>query len=62
MIIEPRTPTQLFLQNANFLLELFDDQLLVTIHPTRDAGHNQREPIHGQIIPQTPHRDEDLPP
>ena len=48
--VEPGTPSQLLLQNTHFLLKVFDDYLLVAIHPTCNAGHHQRERIHGQTI------------
>ena len=50
VIVEPGTPSQLLLQNTHFLLKVFDDYLLVTIHPTCNAGHDQSERSHGQII------------
>ena len=61
VIVEPGAPSQLLLQNTHFLLKIFDDYLLVTIHPTSNAGHHQRERIHDRIIPQTLHRDEVFP-
>jgi len=34
VIVEPGTPSQLFLQNAHFLRKVCDDPLLVSLHPT----------------------------
>jgi hypothetical protein len=37
IIVEPRAFAQLLFENADFLLEVFDDNLLVTVHPAGDA-------------------------
>ena len=51
IIIEPRFLTQLFFEDANLLLEIRDDILLVAVHPTGERNEEQGERIHRQIIP-----------
>ncbi len=34
----------------DFLLEMLDDQLMLTIHPTSDANQEQREWIHHETV------------
>ena len=41
IIIEARTFAQLLFENANFFLEVFDEDLLVAVHPTGDANQEQ---------------------
>jgi len=50
IIIEPRFFTQLLFEDANFLLELGDDILLVAAHPTGDRNEEQGQRIHRQSI------------
>jgi hypothetical protein len=47
VIVEPGPPSQLCLQNANFLLKILDDHLLVTVQ-TKDADHEEGERIRDQ--------------
>ena len=50
VVVKPGLTSQMLLQNAQFLLKVFDDCLLVLVHSASDAGDDQRERIHGQII------------
>lgn len=50
-VIELRPFAQLFSKNADFLLEIFNDELLVAIHPTGNAHDQKGQGIHGEIIP-----------
>jgi len=45
VIVELWAPSELFLEHANFLLEVFDGLLLAAVHPTRNAGHHDRKRI-----------------
>jgi hypothetical protein len=40
-----------FFENTNFLLEIFDDQLLVAIDPTTHAHEQEGQGIHAISIP-----------
>jgi hypothetical protein len=42
---------QLFLEHLHFLLEVFDDELLVAIEPTADAEEQELERVHRLILP-----------
>jgi len=35
MVVEPRPLAQLLLEDSDLRLEIFDDELLAVIHPTR---------------------------
>ena len=61
-ILEPRTPSQLFLLNAHFSLKVFDHHLLVSVYPTSDAGYDLGERTHRQIIRYTAHPGDAFPP
>jgi hypothetical protein len=41
IILEARTPSQLFFENQDFLLEIFNDELLVVIHPAGNAHQEE---------------------
>ncbi len=43
---EAGAPAQLLLKNSDFLLEVFDDELLTAIHPASEARGQEGQGIH----------------
>jgi hypothetical protein len=50
IITQARAFSQLLLEHAYLLPEVFDDSLLVAIHPAGNAHQLEGERIHGEII------------
>ena len=61
IVLEPRTFPQLLLERADFLLEEFDDRLLVAVHPAGDEGQEKGQGTHGEILPPTRLLDQHFP-
>ena len=51
IIMDSRYFTQLFFEDANLLLQIREDLLLVAVPPTGDRNEEQGERIHCQMIP-----------
>src|SRR5882724_13005047 len=58
VIIEARASSQLLFDHADFRLEVFDDDLLVAVHPSGAADQQEGEGIHATIIPSADHSDQ----
>jgi len=61
LIIEPRAFPQLLFEHTDFLLEVFDYNLLVPVHPTGKADQHERQGIHPENHPITGHPRRGLP-
>jgi hypothetical protein len=58
VIIEARAFSQLFLEHTDFFLEIFNDDLLVPVHPSGTADQEEGQGIHDAIIPSADHGDQ----
>src|SRR5882672_2881931 len=58
VIIEARASSQLLFEHADFRLEVFDDDLLVAVHPSGTADQQEGEGIHDAIILSADHGDQ----
>jgi hypothetical protein len=50
VVVEARAFSQLFFEHADFLFEVFNDDLLVVVHPSGKADQKQGQGIHAVII------------
>jgi hypothetical protein len=55
---DPGLVPQLLIENADFLLEVFDDELLVVFHLAGNTHQEQGSGGHGQIFPSACGEDE----
>ena len=54
VVLEPGPSTQLFPQDPDLLLEIFDDILLVTVDPPSETNEKQLERVHSAILHRPP--------
>ena len=59
-IVEPRLLAQLFLEDFDLLLEIFDHVLLMAVDPTGHAKEDELKLVHGRMIKFHPLSSEDL--
>ena len=60
VVVEPRPSIQLFPQDPDLLLKVFDDILLVTVDPSSETDEKQLERVHRAVIHQPPVQTPDL--
>jgi hypothetical protein len=58
VVVEARAFSQLFFEHADFLFEVFNDDLLEVVHPSGKADQQQGQGIHAVIIVSTGADDE----
>ena len=54
VVVEPGPSNQLFPQDPDLLLKVFDDILLVTVDPPSETDEKQLERVHPAILYQPP--------
>jgi hypothetical protein len=57
IVIEPRAFSQLLFEDADFLLEVCDNDLLVAVHPAGDANQEEGNVLLKQMFVMVPSRE-----